>query len=72
MENAKMEIQGIVKDRVGMFIDVLYDDLKDIIKEDVRQVENINGGIPEYDQIKKVVSEEMFKNLLSSVQFKSN
>jgi hypothetical protein len=72
MENAKMEIQGIVKDRVGMFIDVLYDDLKDIIKEDVKQVENINGGIPEYDQIKKVVSEEMFKNLLSSVQFKSN
>lgn len=67
-----MEIQGIVKDRVGMFIDVLYDDLKDIIKEDVKQVENINGGIPEYDQIKKVVSEEMFKNLLSSVQFKSN
>ena len=72
MENAKMEIQGIVKDRVGMFIDVLYDDLKDIIKEDVKQVENINGGIPEYDQIKKVVSEEMFKNLLLSVQFKSN
>jgi len=72
MENATMEIQGIVKSRVGMFIDVLYDDLRDIIKEDIKEVEKFNGDIPAYDEIKKVVSEEMFRNLLLSVEFKSN
>lgn len=64
------EIMEMVENRVSNFVDVLYDDLKDIVKEDFRNVRVIaTKENPTYNEIKKELSRQMFRDLMDSCVF---
>lgn len=63
------EIREIVENRVTNFVDVLYEDLKDTIQEDLKGVTIEKGCVnPTYQKIKEELSQQMFYDLLRTVR----